>query len=250
MLHGLPQDVTILSKHEIQSSPHHCEVNTRNANGIPMDLTDRPYPMCGQECPDCMYAGLPEKCLLERSHQKDHWCGTCGYSAASPGEHLSLAMEVNPKFLSSKQESSVSMDVDAESSLREIHITMPLIECKWCKRKKPCEQFEKYQRKNAYRKTCDNCCQFHCRFCGCSFNIKTRAADPPHYPACEANECKRRSAIKPRSCSNASCIYHKSKMNPWILNDNGETTFKPRSRGHFSAQCRRCQQMSDVKKGT
>ena len=57
-------------------------------------------------------------------------------------------------------------------------------------------------------------------------------------------------------CSNGSCIYHKSKINPWILNDNGETTFdnggptfKPRGR-YFSAECRRCQQMSDVKKGT
>ena len=157
-------------------------------------------------------------------------------------------MEVNPKFLISKQESSVSIDVDAKSSLREIHITMPLIECKWCKRKKPCEQFEKYQRKNSYRKTCDNCCQFHCRFCGCSFKSKSRATLPPDDPACEADECKQKSECKPRSCNMVSCIYHRKEINPWILNDMGETTFKPRapyrdrkfSTQHFYSHCRIC----------
>ena len=94
MLHGLPQDVTILSKDESQSSPHHLEVNTRNANGIPMDLTDRPYPMCGQECPDCMYEGLPGKCFLQRGHREGHHCDTCGYSEGSPGERLSQDMNV------------------------------------------------------------------------------------------------------------------------------------------------------------
>ena len=150
MLHGLPQDVTILSEHEIQSTPHHCEVNTRNANGIPMDLTDRPYPMCGQECPDCMYEGLPGKCFLQRGHQEGHWCDTCGYSEGSPGEGLSQdmnVMEVSANILSTNQESSVAMDVDAESSLRETQITMPMIKCKWCKSERPCEEFETYPNK-------------------------------------------------------------------------------------------------------
>ena len=32
----------MLSKDENHSSPHHLDVNARNANGIPMDLTARP----------------------------------------------------------------------------------------------------------------------------------------------------------------------------------------------------------------
>ena len=159
-------------------------------------------------------------------------------------------MEVTPKFWSTNQESSVSMDVGAENSLRETQITAPMIKCNWCKRKRPCEEFEKYLKRNCYHTACDDCRQLDCKFCGCSFKSKCRTALPPQYPACETNACQRKSAFKGRSCSNASCIYHKSKMNPWILNDNGETTFNPRSRGHFSAQCRRCQQMRDVKKGT
>jgi hypothetical protein len=34
------------------------------------------------------------------------------------------------------------------------------------------------------------------------------------------------------------------------LNDSGETTFNYRSHGHFSSQCRSCQQKSDAKKAT
>ena len=85
MLHGLPQDLNMFSKDESQSSPYQLDVNANNANSIPIDLTDPPYRMCRHKCSDCMYEGLPAKCLIERSHQKDHWCGTCGYSAASPG---------------------------------------------------------------------------------------------------------------------------------------------------------------------
>ena len=127
---------------------------------------------------------------------------------------------------------------------------MLTITCKWCKKEKSCEHFEQYRKAYGYHIACNDCRQLYCRFCGYSFKSKSMAASPPHYPACEADECKRRAAYKPRNCSNASCIYLKSKINPWILNDNGETTFNPRSRGHFSAQCRRCQQMSDVRKGT
>ena len=151
-------------------------------------------------------------------------------------------MEVTPKIGSTNQESSVSMDVDAENSLKEAQVTAPMIECNWCKRKRPCEEFEKYLKKDCYHIACNNCRQFDCNFCGCSFKSKCMDAFPPQYPACEANWCQRRSAAKPRNCSNASCIYHKSKINPWILNDNGETTFNYRSHRHFSAQCRSCQQ--------
>ena len=124
------------------------------------------------------------------------------------------------------------------------------ITCKWCKKKKSCEHFEQYRKAYRYHKACNDCRQLYCKFCGHSFKSRSKAADPPRYPVCKANECKRRSAIKPRSCCNASCIHHKSKVNPWILNDNGETTFNHNSSRHFSAQCRRCQQMktSDVKK--
>ena len=125
-----------------------------------------------------------------------------------------------------------------------------IITCRWCKKEKPCSDFEQYRNRKAsrYHTTCDDCRLIYCKFCGYSFKTKCSGAFPPK--ACRAKECKQRSAVTPRSCSNASCIYHISKINPWILNDNGETTFHPRSRGQFSAQCRRCQQMSDVKKGT
>ena len=92
-----------------------------------------------------------------------------------------------------------------------------------------------------YHSVCNDCRKLDCRFCGCSFNIKTKAGNPPHYPACEEKQCKRRSAVKPRKCTNASCIYHRIEINPWILNDKGETTFKPTAGSHFSAQCRKCQ---------
>ena len=118
MLHGLPHAVAMLSKNESQSMPHHVDVNAGNAKGIPMDLTDRPYPMCGQECPDCMYGELPRKCFLQRDHRESHWCDSCGYSKGSPGERLSQevnAMKVNAKFFSTVSESLKSFDVGNDS---------------------------------------------------------------------------------------------------------------------------------------
>ena len=90
MQHGLPHAVAMLSKNESQSMPHHVDVNAGKVKGIPMDLTDRPYPMCGQECPSCMYEGLPGKCFLQRDHQEGHSCDTCGYWEGTPGTRLSL----------------------------------------------------------------------------------------------------------------------------------------------------------------
>ena len=146
----------------------------------------------------------------------------------------------------------MSQDVDAESSLKETQSSLPMITCKWCKREKPCKDFEQVRRTKKYYIACNSCRQLTCKFCGCSFKImKSMASKPPDCAACEARECKRKSAMKPINCSNASCIYHTRKINPWILNDNGETTFKSRqSSGHFSLQCRKCQQKSEVKKGT
>ena len=137
----------ILSRDETQSWHYYLDVNARNATSILVDLTVRPYPMCGQDCPDCMYEGLPGKCFLQRGHREGHWCDTCGYSEGNPGERLSQdmnVMEVSADILSTNQESSVAMDVDAESSLRETQITLPMIKCRWCKRERPCEEFEKY----------------------------------------------------------------------------------------------------------
>ena len=92
---------------------------------------------------------------------------------------------------------------------------MLMITCRWCKKEKSCEHFEQYRKAYGYHIACNDCRQLYCRFCGHSFKSKCRAADPPHYAVCEANECKRRSAIKPRSCCNASCIHHKSKSVEW-----------------------------------
>ena len=125
-----------------------------------------------------------------------------------------------------------------------------IMTCRWCKKEKSYEHFEQYRKAYRYHRACNDCRQLYCRFCGCCFKSKWKAADPPQYAVCEASECKRRSKIKPRSCSNGSCIYYKSKMNPWILNDKGETTFNRRSNGHFFKKCRKCQQDHDVKKGT
>ena len=144
----------------------------------------------------------------------------------------------------------MSPDAYAESYLKETQSSVPIITCRWCKKEKPCEDFEQYRKTHRYHTACNDCRQLYCRFCGYSFKSKSRKADPPHYPVCEANVCKRRSAVKARSCSNASCIYHKRKINPCLLNENGETTFVSRaSSGHFLLQCRKCQQKSDVKKG-
>ena len=137
----------MLSQDESQSVPHHLDVNTSNANGILMDSSGRPYLMSGQESSDCMHEGLPGKCFLQQSHQEGHWSDTYGFSDGNPGERLSQevnVVEVNSEFLSRNQESSVSMDVDAENSLRETQITVQMIQCMWCKRKRPCGEFEKY----------------------------------------------------------------------------------------------------------
>ena len=144
----------------------------------------------------------------------------------------------------------MSLNAHAESFVTETQSGVPMITCRWCKMEKPCGDFEKAQKTNRYRKACNHCRQLDCTFCGCSFKSKSTAPDPPHYPACEGKECKRKSSIKPLKCSNASCIYHKKRINPWILNDSGETTFNYRSHGHFSSQCRSCQQKSDAKKAT
>ena len=122
--------------------------------------------------------------------------------------------------------------------------SMPTIECRWCKKEKPREDFERIAKTKRYHSTCNPCRHLYCTFCGDSFKTKSKTADPPHYPSCEAKDCKRKSAVKSIKCSNASCIYHEQKINPWILNNNGETTFHYRSQGHFSAQCRRCQPRS------
>ena len=198
---------------------------------------------------------------ISRQRKYPSQCRACSESISKPGgakcsiSALSEPRESRDTLMASSstsvnQECNMSQDVNAESSLKETQSSLPMITCKWCKKEKPCKDFEQVRKTERYHIACNSCRQLDCKFCGCSFKSKSRAADPPHYPVCEANECKRKSAIKSRNCSNASCIYHKRKINPWILNDNGETTFKPTSRGHFSAQCRRCQQMSDVKKGS
>ena len=78
-------------------------------------------------------------------------------------------MGVDAKLMSTNQESIGFMNVDAESSLKEIQITMPMIKCKWCKREKPCEEFDKYIKKKGYHSKCKDCRQLVCRFCGVDF---------------------------------------------------------------------------------
>ena len=71
-------------------------------------------------------------------------------------------------------------------------------------------------------------------------HIQQIPANPPHYAACEAKECRRKKKCKPRNCSNASCIYHRKEINPWILNDKGKTIFKLTPNRKFLMHCRSC----------
>ena len=163
-------------------------------------------------------------------------CRSCSECISRPGGYFNFELRENDTLVTSsstsmQQRSSISVD------------SMPMIICKWCKKEKHCGNFEQLRKTLCYRTVCNHCRKRDCSFCGCSFHIiHSKGSDPPRYPACEAKQCKRRSAVKPRQCTNASCIYHRIKINPWILNDEGETTFKPRKDSHFSAKCRKCQQ--------
>ena len=121
--------------------------------------------------------------------------------------------------------------------------------CRWCGQ----DRIDLFNTDGKHKPLCicKTCQEYNCAFCGKCFMIvvdetfrRGMQTRPPDL-ACADKNCQRRRRADHKKCCSKNCPDKDSMpINPWMLNEKGETFFEKQYDGSrdFKRSCRKCAQ--------